>query len=60
MGFWGWFGVFAGIAVLGLVVLGVLGLGLWRRGKVLAAELARLSRVADGLGTALDARERQS
>ena len=52
MSFWWWVLVLGGIAVVGLVVLAVLGLGLWRRSKVLITQLGRLSTAVATLETA--------
>lgn len=52
MGFWWWVLVFGGIAVVALGLFAVLGLRLWRRAKVLLAELARMSSAVTTLETA--------
>jgi hypothetical protein len=46
--FWWWVLIFGGIAVAALGLFAMLGLQLWRKGKVLLADLGRLSAV---LGT---------
>jgi len=51
--FWWWVLVFGGIAIAALGIHVVLGLRLWRKAKVLLAELARLSAVAGTLESAM-------
>jgi hypothetical protein len=50
---WSWWLIFGGIALLAALVLGGLGLGLWRRAKPLLADLDRLSSLASSLSTTL-------
>jgi len=53
--FWWWFLLFGGIAVAALGLFVLVGLQLWRKAKVLVAELARLSALAGTLETAMAA-----
>lgn len=53
MTFWWWVLLFGGIALAGLGLFAMLGLQLWRKGKTLLAELARLSAVAATLESAV-------
>ena len=54
MGFWWWVLIFGGIALAAVALYVVLGLGLWRRAKVLMRELGRLGDTAATLSAAFD------
>jgi hypothetical protein len=50
-----WFLVFLGVALVWVVVLALLGLRLWRKGKALASEVAAAERkIADAQRSGLD------
>ena len=53
MSFWWWVLVFGGIAMAALGLFALLGLRLWRKAKVLVAELGRLSAAAGTLDAAM-------
>ena len=53
MTFWWWVLVFGGIAIMALALFAMLGLRLWRKAKVLLAELARLSALTATLEAAM-------
>lgn len=50
---WSWWLIFGMIAVFAVLVLGGLGLGLWRRVKLLLTDLDRLSALAASFSATL-------
>jgi len=55
MGFWWWVLIFAGIGLAALVLCALLGLSLWRKAKIVMADLARISALAGEAGAAMNA-----
>lgn len=53
MGFWWWVLIFAGIGLAALVLYTLLGLSLWRKAKLVTAELGRISALADRAAVAM-------
>lgn len=51
MGWLGWTLTFLGLGLLALVVLGLLGLRLWRAGKALTRDLARATELTANIGS---------
>lgn len=58
MGFWWWVLIFAGIGLAALVLYALLGLSLWRKTKVVAADLGRISALTAAAGAAMSAASR--